>query len=227
MKTYLIADTHLNHDRIATYCQRPVDFTEQINANIQSTVKPEDLLIHLGDVGIGKSEGYTKIVQAWPCRKVLVRGNHDQKSCQWYMDNGFDFACDAMIYRGNWLTHKPASSLPEGTNLNIHGHLHNIWDGFHSNDPEAQQSEFVVTAKRGRLMNPWQRLFAVEYTNYRPVEFDKFVAKPDKYQARGPSKRPITIDPEIYRAALEIGQRMADKLTEDIASLNMDLLGDW
>jgi hypothetical protein len=30
-------------------------------------------------------------------------------------------------------------------------------------------------------------LFAIEYTGYKPVEFDKFIAKPDKYQARGPN----------------------------------------
>jgi hypothetical protein len=38
------------------------------------------------------------------------------------------------------------------------------------------------------LLHPWQRLFAVEYTDYRPVEFDKFIHRPDKYQARGPNE---------------------------------------
>jgi hypothetical protein len=36
------------------------------------------------------------------------------------------------------------------------------------------------------LKHPWQRLFAIEYTDYRPVEFNKFVSHPDKYQSRGP-----------------------------------------
>ncbi len=38
-----------------------------------------------------------------------------------------------------------------------------------------------------RSMEPGQRsvLFAVEYTKYFPVEFDKFIANPDKYFARG------------------------------------------
>lgn len=189
MKTYLISDPHLNHDKIKTYCQRPDNFTELIDRNVREAVKPDDLLINLGDIGIGKPEGYMGIINTWPGRKILVRGNHDQKSCQWYMDHGFDFACDGMVYRGAWLTHKPATALPEGTSINIHGHLHNVWDGFYPDDPErAAESEFVKAAKLGRLQMPWQRLFAIEYTDYRPVEFDKFVAKPDKYQARGPNE---------------------------------------
>lgn len=189
MKTYLIADTHLNHDKIKTWCDRPDDFTEKLCRNVKQTVKPEDLLIHLGDVGIGDPDSYVKLVREWNCRKVLVRGNHDGKGCQWWMEHGFDFACDAMVYRSVWLTHKPwLGELPEGTNVNVHGHLHNVWDGFHPNDPEDGQDEFVIAAKSGRLMRPFHRLFAVEYTNYMPVEFDHFVAKPDRYQARGPNE---------------------------------------
>ena len=157
-------------------------------------MKPEDLLIHLGDVGIGPYEGFMLMVKAWPGRKVLVRGNHDTHSCQWYMEKGFDFACDGMIYRGVWLTHKPwLGELPEGTHVNVHGHLHNVWDGFLPEDPEKEQEEFVVAAKTGKLLKPWHRLFAIEYTDYKPVEFDRFIAKPDKYQARHP-KKPIIIE---------------------------------
>jgi calcineurin-like phosphoesterase family protein len=187
-KTYLISDTHLNHDKIATWCKRPEDFTEQLNKNIQHIVKPTDTLIHLGDVGIGNKHEYMKTVRSWPGKKILVRGNHDNESLGWYVDNGFDFACDGMIYRKMWLTHRPwLTPLPEGTLFNIHGHLHNVWDGFLPDDPKKRQDEFVVAVLTGRLLFPWQRLFAVEYTGYAPVEFDKFVARPDSYQATGPS----------------------------------------
>jgi calcineurin-like phosphoesterase family protein len=33
MNVYLISDTHFNHDAIATYCDRPADFTERILHN--------------------------------------------------------------------------------------------------------------------------------------------------------------------------------------------------
>jgi calcineurin-like phosphoesterase family protein len=187
MKTYIISDTHFNHEKIKTYCDRPENFTEKIVHEWRQIVKPEDLIIHVGDVFIGPVSGWDYLYPFLPGRKVLVRGNHDKRSPQWWMEHGFVFACDAFIYRGAYITHKPSSFLPEGTNVNIHGHLHNVWDGFYPDDPEAEQSEFVVAAQLGRLLNSWQRLFAIEYTNYRPVEFDKFVAKPDKYQARGPN----------------------------------------
>ncbi len=159
-----------------TYCQRPADFTEQIIKNWNNLVFPDDTVIHLGDVGIGKLEDWNWIVPNLPGRKILVRGNHDKRTCDWWMKNGFDFACDALIYRGVWLTHKPAKVLPEGCMLNVHGHLHNIWHGFTAHH-EADVS--------GKLHNAWQRLFAIEYTSYRPIEFNHFLAKPDKYYARG------------------------------------------
>ena len=190
-KVYLLSDTHLKHQKVATYCKRPEGFTELIHNNVMRIMKPEDTLIHLGDVGIDKVEGpdgFMKFVREWPGHKVLVRGNHDGKSCQWYTEHGFDFACDAMVYRSVWLTHKPwLGVLPEGTHVNVHGHLHNVWDGFLPDDPEKGQEEFTFAAKSGKLLREFHRLFAVEYTNYCPVEFDKFVGKPDKYQARHPS----------------------------------------
>jgi calcineurin-like phosphoesterase family protein len=182
MKTYLISDTHFKHENMKTYCDRPGNFTEMIIKNWCQIVKPEDLVIHLGDVAIGSLEHWRWIMDVLPGRKTLIRGNHDdQRSISWWMNNGFDFCCDSMIYRGQWLTHKPAANLPEGCVYNLHGHLHNIWHGFAPNAGEEEQA-----TKLGHLKHAWQRLFAVEYTNYFPVEFDKFVSHPDKYQARGP-----------------------------------------
>lgn len=190
--TRLIADTHLKHKKVATYCDRPEGFTELIHKNVMQTQRPEDLLIHLGDVGIDKEEGpdgFMKYVREWPGRKWLIMGNHDNKSATWYMDHGFDMACHAMLFRGVWLTHHPALSLPYGAHLNVHGHLHNVWDGFYPDDPEAKDNEFVLSAKLGKLPMPFNRLFAVEYTDYRPVDFDKFVAKGHKlYQSAGPNE---------------------------------------
>lgn len=177
MKVYLISDTHLNHNNIATYCDRPVDFTERIIFNWQRTVKPEDLAIHLGDVFIGKVEGWMAIYPRLTGNKILIRGNHDrQRSVTWWMQHGFRFACDGMRFRNCWLTHEPDTSRAGGCDLNIHGHLHNIWDGFHPNDGKTIERKYPA----------WQRLFAVEYTNYMPIEFDKFVSHPHKYKAVRP-----------------------------------------
>lgn len=185
MTVYLISDTHFNHDNIATYCDRPKNFTELIIEQWNQTVKSEDLIIHLGDVAIGNRTRATEQIKSLSGRKILVRGNHDrQHSNTWWMEHGFDFACDGMKFRNMWLTHEPSTSLADGCELNIHGHLHNIWHGFQPNDPKM--GERTDGWQQRKLNKPWQRLFSVEYTDYRPVEFNKFVSHPDKYQARGP-----------------------------------------
>jgi calcineurin-like phosphoesterase family protein len=187
MRVLLIADTHFNHNGIATHCDRPPDFTEILVKNWGMRVEEGDTVIHLGDVGIGRKSDIESILRELPGRKILVRGNHDrEKSNRWWMNHGFDFSCDAMMWGNWWLTHEPAKQLPweEGSSCegNIHGHLHNIWDGFVKREPQAADVPAFT-----RLNNPWQRLFAVEYTNYCPIEFQEFVYHCDKYKARGPA----------------------------------------
>lgn len=184
MKTYIIGDTHLNHDEIATYCDRPKDFTERIIKNWNAIVKSDDIVLHIGDVIIGNRRTFPEIRRELNGRLVLAAlGNHDYcHSLTWWMRNGFDFAAEATVYRNVYLTHKPATYLPYGCKLNVHGHLHNIWHGFHAKDGEPTPI---------RLHYDWQRLFALEYTNYAPVEFQKFIDHPDKYQAMKPNKETL------------------------------------
>jgi calcineurin-like phosphoesterase family protein len=182
MKVFIIADTHFNHTNIATYCDRPANFTGMLIKRWNERVTQEDTVIHLGDVAIGPKNTTEFQVRSLNGRKILIRGNHDRsESCSWFMDHGFDFACDGMMFRNMWLTHEPATSRPSGCELNIHGHLHNIWG---KKVPAKNQEGFVVNH---RLHNAWQRLFAIEYTNYYPIEFDEFVSHPEKYQATGPT----------------------------------------
>jgi calcineurin-like phosphoesterase family protein len=207
MDFYLMADSHLKHEKMKTYCQRPSNFTElEKHKNCMNTLRDDTTLIHMGDVGIAKPEDWLWMVKMWPGRKILIRGNHDRaKSNSWWMDQGgFDFACDGLKFRNCWITREPSTSLADGCELNLHGHLHNIWDGFVAEN----QKEFICTCssiphllgrdeherecpinikvKPTKLKKPWQRLFALEYTNYMPVEFQKFISHPDRYQSRGP-----------------------------------------
>jgi calcineurin-like phosphoesterase family protein len=196
MNTYLISDTHLKHENMKTYCLRPSNFTELIHRNIMNTVQPGDTLIHLGDVGINKAEDWEWMVRLWPGRKILIRGNHDRThSNTWWMSHGFDFSCESLVLRDILLTHEPYrvlsehEILPSGCRLNVHGHLHNIWDGFQSEDRAARDKEFLGDDYLKRLKHPWQRLFSVEYTKYMPVEFNKFVDNVDnRYQSVGPTR---------------------------------------
>lgn len=99
------------------------------------------------------------------------------------MRHGFDAVLDAAIHRRCWLTHEPALALPYGCELNIHGHLHNCWDTPLPYDDELSRGVFTLKS----LPSAFNRLFAVEYTNYMPVEFGKFVQRcATDYRATGP-----------------------------------------
>lgn len=207
MNVYVISDSHLKHDKMKTYCQRPSNFTELVHRNVMNTVTDNDMLIHLGDVGTGSYRDWEWMIQAWRGHKILVRGNHDRShSNTWWMERGFHISVDSFTFRNVLFTHEPANAvirsngnrpygawpeetLPEGAEVNIHGHLHNIWDGFHNSERIERDKELLGIDFTKRLKYSWQRLFALEYTDYRPVELQKFLAHPERYQAMGPKRK--------------------------------------
>jgi calcineurin-like phosphoesterase family protein len=153
-KTWLITDTHFDHDRIGVYCDRPDGWMDKILKNWRDIVKDEDTVIHLGDVQVGHKQSLDALLKSLPGMKILVRGNHDQASKLWYMRNGFQFACDGISFAGVTFTHRPVNSLYDGTDLNIHGHVHNsAWNP----------------------TKPFHRLLAIEHVDYRPVDLLKWV----------------------------------------------------
>ena len=132
MEIYAISDTHFGHDKLVELSGRPEDFTKKILRNVedQKNRTPIDVLIHCGDFCIGKDEEWH---EAWRVhtfgikKKILVRGNHDNKSDSWYYNHGWDFVCSSFVhtYFGKRLlfTHMPMAIDLRFTR-NIHGHLH-------------------------------------------------------------------------------------------------------
>ena len=120
---WVTSDLHFNHQKLIDNGIRPPNYEAKIFKQWNGNVKDDDIVIILGDI-------------SWNCdlskldklkgRKILVRGNHDKKSCESYMQY-FDFACERfkLDYRGVDIvfTHEPL--LRVGADLNIHGHLHN------------------------------------------------------------------------------------------------------
>jgi len=132
---WLITDTHFNHEKLKTMGRgRPGNYEELLMKGLK-VVKAGDTLIHLGDFCIGKDEEWHKRFNEAlvGVRKILIKGNHDNKSYNWYLNHGWDSVCEIMQgrYFGKevlfshmpirkkklWETyHEPA--------INIHGHLH-------------------------------------------------------------------------------------------------------
>jgi calcineurin-like phosphoesterase family protein len=132
---------------------RPPDYQERILANWRRMVRPEDRVIHLGDVIIGKIGTLKETLDSLPGTKFLVRGNHDYESDEWYMKRGFAFTGQGLLFGGVWFSHAPALVLPSNAVLNVHGHLH---DGEH----------------HGTNIPDHCKLLALEHTNYEPVLFE-------------------------------------------------------
>lgn len=127
MNYWLISDTHFNHLRLEEWGKRSGLWQESIWNGLEK-IPETDTLIHLGDICIGQDiQIHNRLVDIVKCRKVLVKGNHDKRSTNWYYEHGWNFVCDGieMIYMGHYLhlTHRPAR--PQGNNtFNIHGHTH-------------------------------------------------------------------------------------------------------
>lgn len=171
MKRYwLITDTHFNHKKIIELCHRPKDYEKKIIKGLQQ-IPEKDVLIHLGDICIGQErEVHAEIIQPLKCKKWLIKGNHDHKSDNWYLEHGWDFVADQILLEFHKKTllfsHYPLYPHNELYYYAIiHGHLH------------AKFTEY----DRKRQFGDTNKLLALENTNYQPILLDTFL----KTQAQG------------------------------------------
>ena len=125
---WLVSDTHFNHEKLTEWGGRSGDWQKQLWEGLNK-IPMGDILIHLGDICIGEDEQINnQLTMAGKARKrILVRGNHDNKSLNWYQNHGWDFVCDSfeLLYHGHYLhfSHRPQPPMGHFTR-NIHGHTH-------------------------------------------------------------------------------------------------------
>lgn len=176
---YIITDTHWNHtDQMIAYCGRPKDYNELLWRSLEE-LKDDDMLIHLGDICIGKDQQVHDRLKEFKFKKILVKGNHDHKSSSWYRKNGWDFVCkefkDTLFGKNILFSHKPRPWDGE-YDINIHGHFHNslprLLAGEWKVDGEKERNEqdLVSYLDKGE-----HKLLALEYEGYKPIKLDKFI----------------------------------------------------
>jgi len=128
--TFLISDTHFFHVNIGRYCQRPENWQELIVQNWKRLVKPEDIVLHLGDVALGKKSDWENLGKSLTGVKYLLRGNHDRGGSVGTLF-GFahafseQFLCFLLGHRKIILSHRPLKVLNPNGAVNFHGHIHN------------------------------------------------------------------------------------------------------
>lgn len=112
-KVWLSSDTHFGHVRaLEIMPNRPWTTLDNMNQgmldNFNEVVAPDDFLIFVGDVVMGKKwENVPNFMRRLHGQKILIRGNHDggfgetgEKQAKWnqlYLDNGFVQVLDGLV----------------------------------------------------------------------------------------------------------------------------------
>ena len=173
MKYWIVSDTHFCHDMLVEANLRPPNADELMVKHWNNQVKPEDVVIHLGDTAWPRAYEQD-IFNKLPGKKILVMGNHDRKSAQWYMEHGFDFVCNQfMLKYGGFdivFTHMPWINHPY--DVNVHGHYH---DNFN---------------REIYNKTPWLYCVSMEVLNYQPLSMHRLIkelqAKHAAYEKKNP-----------------------------------------
>lgn len=135
MKINATTDTHFGHAMLVSAKYRPEGYEETILKSMKQS--QGDLFLHLGDICFGNDAmWHERIMDSTKQykRRVLVRGNHDNKSYSWYLAHGWDMIVEFMQLRVEGkeviFSHMPLLSEDVRTTLynkpiaNFHGHLH-------------------------------------------------------------------------------------------------------
>lgn len=134
---YISADYHFLREKIKTgtsdHDRKRMD---EIVSSHNRVVKPTDVFLFLGDIGESEFSDdesaqaeLKKIMLKLNGVKILVRGNNDNLSDEFYKACGFSHICDIIQTEKYIFSHKPVCVT--GDVLNVHGHLHGnkrYWD---------------------------------------------------------------------------------------------------
>ena len=160
MTFWITTDTHLGHDKIQEYCNRPQDYNEQILEGLE-IVRLGDILIHLGDIAFS-NKGEKDYMAAIPegVQKWLIRGNHD-RSYSWHINFGWNCVCQEMKIRRYGMvisfSHRPTPTFD--CDVQLHGHFHNA-------NPERWEGDLKS------YINSRHRLVVLEELNYAPINLE-------------------------------------------------------
>lgn len=137
MNVFVTTDTHFNHHKLVEKGYRVSDYEPILLKSMKET--KGELFIHLGDICIGKDAEVHKVLMEHLSgfkSKILVRGNHDHKSDNWYLEHGWDLVCEILVnkYYGKYVAFTHVPLLPDvlvdlevkyrEPVYNLHGHLH-------------------------------------------------------------------------------------------------------
>jgi calcineurin-like phosphoesterase family protein len=178
MATYVISDTHFGHRVIMPYRGMPEKEAEAFDKIMvhrwNGVVKPDDKVYHLGDVSFRNQEYTKEIVSQLNGHKILIMGNHDNRSLTWFKKVGFQEVYKHPQFIG-W---KSAYFGPDGVEEK---EIHVVLS--HHPTPYAIRQQFgrefinVCGHLHGNkaLLPKWSVDVGVECTNYTPVDLSDII----------------------------------------------------
>ena len=163
MNTYIISDTHFNHKMLIDKGYR-IDGYEDIIWHNLAQLPYDSLLIHLGDICIGNDISVHDSISQLRYKKVLVKGNHENRSNHWYLQHGWDFVCDHFqdTYFGKKIVFSHIPLKDHGFDLNIHGH-------FHTKSREKYIKEY------NEILSDKHKLVSLEGLGYKPILLERLI----------------------------------------------------
>lgn len=91
--TFFTSDFHIGHEAVMKFCKRPFkdlhDMHCQLIKRYNNTVKKYDVCYFIGDIGMGRSDVLKNVIYQLNGIKILILGNHDNKTNTMYQA-GFD-----------------------------------------------------------------------------------------------------------------------------------------
>ena len=153
MVTFFTSDLHFGHRKLVAPETRTRPFEsvpehdERIIQNWNATVREGDIVFNLGDLEISNKAHTREMVSRLNGTHILIRGNHDDKSDDFYHSCGITLVLsEAYIQNLNytfWLDHIPMGNheptrpdlvRPDATrvyDIPLCGHIHGHWK-FHA-----------------------------------------------------------------------------------------------
>ena len=162
-RTFFTSDTHFGHGSIIGYCARPfanaAEMDEALVERWNETVRPDDLVYHLGDFAVSPSHA-KRIRPRLNGTVRLVAGNHDDvmKLAAARLFQRIYGAFRVFREEGFVASHVPIARHHTRAPVNVHGHVHN--------NPDALA-----------LIEPHQVNISVEVTGYRPLSLDELLQR--------------------------------------------------
>ncbi|WP_252230709.1 metallophosphoesterase [Clostridium sp. ZBS15] len=129
-KIFFIGDTHFGDSHIIDYEQRPFENVEEMDRELinrwNSVVTDDDTIFMIGDFSLHPKEKTKEICNKLKGEKILISGNHDNNSEEYYYECGFKNVYQyPIILEEFWMiSHKPLYLNKNMPYANIYGHVH-------------------------------------------------------------------------------------------------------